>query len=796
MEKLIEDIGELYRTLVDTAADAVVVTDNEGTILHFSDSAESLFGYSPDDVLGKRLTAFIPDALSSHFIQGASKLQDVDAIHCDGTVIPVQLAIGRTKINDKKYFMIICHDHTNMRRTISEKLEIESINHALFDAAVDGIVTIDSKGIIRTFNQAAENLFGYSREEILGKTINTLMPAPHADKHDSYLRNYLATGKRKIIGIGRDVPGMRKDGSIFPMRLSVGQADSESGPLYIGLCHDLTEYQDAMIKLAQAERRYKSIVDSQGQIICRLDKNLRITFANKAFQSSFYCNEREVIGLNFVNYIHDEQHVCETLLSSLLTETEHSEAHLKVTMQRKKGTFTVEWWFRRVFDADLDSVEIQAFGIDVSVREEALREAMYLRTHDSLTGLLNQEALLDQFSEWRQTDQRYALMIIDCNHFHLINHKYGFSAANRMLITVSLRIARFLRQEHLAARARADQFLVMVPVNDTDGAFHLSSNLLATLEQAYSIDTDKIMPSARIGVAMYPDDGDDLSQLVRLAETALDEARTNSPRISFINNDLQHELHRQLEIEQGLKHALKRKEIKVFLQAKMTLQDDRISGFEALARWQDNKLGFVPPNEFIAVAETMNMATELDRYIIESTISQMGEFQKQGVILKPIAINITSKFFVEPGLADFIFNCASEAGIAVNLVELEITERMLMFINDDVLGNMQRLRQAGIKLAIDDFGTGYSSLSYLKNMNVDEIKIDKSFVDDIDETHGQALISAILSIAKAGDLKVVAEGVETALQRDMLRNMGCDYAQGYYYARPVPFAEALEILKA
>lgn len=801
MQEILEDLGLLYKALMDSAADAIVVIDEHGTILNFSRSAEQLFYYSADECIGKNVRMLMPEPYrASHdlYLQnyqktGEAKIigigRDVSGQRKDGTTFPMHLSVGKADIKHRVCYIGICHDLSDYKKTLAEKLHIESLQNALFEAAVDGIITINQRGIISSFNKAAEQLFGYKKEEVIGKNVKMLMPLPYKAAHDSYLQNYQLTGDAQIIGVGRDVPGLRKNGSIFPMRLSVGKAKTEAGEAFIGVCHDLTSYQNALIELARAEQRYKSIVECQGQIICRVDQNFKLTFANQSFQRIFECTEQEVLGMHFINFIPGDKFEMQQVLKEASAGVDDQQVHFKTVMLRKSGKLNIEWWFTKV-PSEGGFNEIQGFGIDISEKEEAIREASYLKNHDVLTGLFNSETFAASLRKW-MTGGRYAILYTDCNHFGLINSRYGFDVGDKMLIEASLRIRKSIQRPALFCRPGADEFIVAVELNHIAEANELAETILDCLRKPFVIGFDEIRISSKIGVAIYPDDSDNISSVIRQAESVLPRARSSKNNVAFYDQVFHTSLQRQLDVEQRLRIALEENLLQVYLQPKVDLKSGASLGYEALLRWHDPVLGFVSPIEFIKVAEEMALATQVDRYVILTVFQSIRRCLDEGLTVLPIAVNITSSHFGDPALVEYIFSLSNSLNIPLEYLDLEVTEGVLLEMSTQVKHNLRELRAHGVKIAIDDFGTGYSSLSYIRRLSVDAIKIDKSFVDDIHDDVGQQLISAVIAIATAVNLDVVAEGIETEVQRQLLIKLGCTKGQGYVFAKPKFINEVL-----
>ncbi|MCB5163167.1 EAL domain-containing protein [Marinomonas algarum] len=805
MPSILSDLGPLYQALMDSAADAIVVINEKGIILRFSKSAEALFQRSAEECISQNVNILMPEPfkhehdsyLNNYHNTNEAKIigsgREVRGIKKDGTEFPMHLSVGKTTIKENAYYIGICHDLSEYQQALSEKIQIESLQNALFDAAVNGIITINDKGIIISFNRAAETMFGYTKKECIGQNVKMLMPSPYRNEHDSYLKNYIRTRNAQVIGSGRDIPGRRKDGHIFPMRLSIGEAKTELGTHFIGICHDLTDYHNALAELSKAEQRYKSIVECQGQIICRFDKECKLTFANQSFFNTFECTNQEVFGLDFINLIHGEKSSIRNILHDISNNQDHAQIKFKATMRRKSGLLKVEWWFTKVSN-HLGSSEIQGFGIDISEKEEALREAAFLKNHDALTGLLSAEAFFSSLKEWASTE-RFAILYLDCNRFGMINNRYGLNVGDQIITEIANRIKNNTHKNILLSRPSSDEFIIAVFVNDAIRANNIAESVLEKVNKSYLIDDNEIRISGKIGISIYPDDTDDTDLIVLQAQSMLSKAKGSQNSIAFYDEQFNTSLQRQLDIEQRLRIALEQEILKVHLQPKVNLNTNEIVGYEALLRWNDPILGHVSPVEFIQVAENILLAKKVDRYVLKTVFNCLRRCLNDKKKVLPIAVNITSSHFDDTELAGYIFSLSDELQVPLAYLDLEVTEGVLLEMNQQVLDNLHSLRSRGIKISLDDFGTGYSSLSYIRKLTVDALKIDKSFIDDLDDKVGYRLVSAVVDIAKAVNLEVIAEGIETEEQQQTLMRLGCQLGQGYLFAKPEYICDVLNITK-
>lgn len=675
----------------------------------------------------------------------------------------------------------------------SGQTDIDSLYGALVEAAVDGIITIDEHGLIQSFNHAAEHLFGYAREEVLGQSVNILMPKHYAEHHDEYLENYLKGFKAKIIGIGRDVPGQRKDGTVFPMHLSVGEAQTVTGRMFIGVCHDLTGQKKLLLQLARAERRFKDIVQSQKEMICRLDEELRLSFINDSGIAGLGRSESDLIGRQFVDLVNEDQRafVMRSLRALLDNDDTTSEVNLVLPMRREQEEVSVDWRFKTVVANEDFGTEIQGYGLDVTERERALREAKFLLNHDQLTGLLNRQAMLYQFQKRSTEHTSWAVLYFDCNHFGLINQKFGHDMGDQLLLGSAQRLQQALPDDALVARPGGDDFIVVCPVAHPNQTVTLARSLLDTLEEPYHLSDTHVEVRGRVGVAHYPEDADDLDVVISMAESALFYRDRLTQGIGFYHAQQQASMLRLVDLDQRLRLALQQRRLDVYLQPKYQLDDQRLVGYEALLRWQEDGQ-FVSPAEFVPVAERMGLGIALDRYVLDRVSDALIQAREMHFKPAPIAINITAKHFSQPGFCDHFSATLARAGLDASAMELEITEGILIDREDLTLENLQRIRALGVRLNIDDFGTGYSSLSYLADLPVDVLKIDKAFIDRLDSAKGRHLVQGIIAMAQAMNLQIVAEGIETSEQLALLRGMGCHIGQGYLLGRPAPITEVLQ----
>lgn len=440
---------------------------------------------------------------------------------------------------------------------------------------------------------------------------------------------------------------------------------------------------------------------------------------------------------------------------------------------------------------------IRGIAQDVTAARVAAEHIAFLAHYDVLTGLPNR-------TQWNERVQRelhaaagaregLAVLFIDLDHFKAINDSLGHPVGDQLLSRVARRFQACLRDGDFLARLGGDEFVVLLPdlVHSEDAAV-VARKLLAALQAPMSIDGHDLVASASIGIALYPGDGDDVSTLLKHADVAMYCAKDQGRNAyHYFKPEMDVHALERLMLENALRRAVDRDELVLYYQPQVAALDGRVSGCEALVRWQHPELGLLQPVQFIAVAEASGLIVPLGHWVLRTACRQLARWQAQGRDLL-VAVNISALQFRQAGFFDSVREVLAQTGADPGGLELELTESALMEPTPEILGRMQQLRELGIKLALDDFGTGYSSLSYLKRLPIHRLKLDRSFVKDIpDDLEDVAIATATLSLARDLGMDVVAEGVENGVQHQFLRARGCAIMQGYLFSRPLP-TEQLE----
>ncbi len=733
--------------------------------------------------------------------------------------------------------VIQARDITEKLRSAEAVLRSETLREreqklrGIVDTVAEGIIGIDDKGIIHAFNPAAEKIFSYRALEVVGENVNILMPEPHRGKHDGYLRKYMRAGKARVIGIsGRELTGQRKDGSVFPMEISITELRHGRQRLFTGIVRDITERKRAEEELRRAhddlearveertceltreiaERRQAEeslrlagkVIDNLTEAVVIVDPNFKVTAVNPAFTQITGYITREVIGKTppFYKALRENGDLFKQMRTSI----------------KAKGSWEGEFWNKRkngedyaerlsfsAITGEKDNVQHYAAVIsDVTERKKAEEQIHYQANFDTLTGLPNRSLFQDRLNlalpSMSRTDRKLALMFIDLDGFKLVNDTLGHDIGDLLLKKTAKRLGTCVREGDTVARLGGDEFTILMPnLLDPRHAPIVSQRVLDALAKPFHLKGNEAFISASIGITIFPDDASETEELLKNADAAMYRAKEQGKaNFQFFTPDLNAVVQERMVLKKGLAKALENGEFELHYQPKLEIKSGRITGVEALMRWNNPDLGMVSPIKFIPVMEETGQVVEMGEWAIRIACLQHREWRQAGLPRIRIAVNLSPRQLRDSSFVPIVESVLRETGVEPVGLELEIIESLLMSDSGDALKALDKLHEMGIHMAMDDFGTGYSSLSYLKRFPIDTIKIDRTFVSDITTSPDDAeIIRTIISMGHTLNRKVIAEGVETDQQLSMLRDYRCDEIQGYFFSRPLPASKATEFIK-
>ena len=434
---------------------------------------------------------------------------------------------------------------------------------------------------------------------------------------------------------------------------------------------------------------------------------------------------------------------------------------------------------------------------DLHVKE---LEMARLATEDALTGLPNRYWLTTSLPTLLEgaaaSKSKLALLFIDLDDFKNVNDSLGHSAGDELLKAAALRLKSLLRPSDSVVRLGGDEFTVILnPVMGVEHVAHVASRIVAAFKEPFDLANSRNYVGTSIGISLFPKDAADAEALLKNADIAMYSAKESKGQYRFYENHLYERLRKRIDTESEMQIALTQDQFVVYYQPRTATRTGELVGFEALVRWIHPTKGMVPPIEFIAIAEASDIILKLGEVVMHKVCKQISDWQKQGLKVAPISINVSAKQFDRADVKGLVAHCLKFYELEPHLIEVELTESAMMGEGDDILTELKLIEAMGVKIHVDDFGTGYSSLAQLQRLNVDVLKVDRAFTMKLGESgDGEIFFHAIVSMAHALGMDVIAEGVETAEQLQVLQDLGCDEVQGYYISKPVPAAQVPAII--
>lgn len=423
------------------------------------------------------------------------------------------------------------------------------------------------------------------------------------------------------------------------------------------------------------------------------------------------------------------------------------------------------------------------------------RALMYQSRHDDLTSLLNRVGLIDQIQQLVNRDEGFGVVLLDIDNFRGINDRFGQEHGDKVLGEFARCLRELTSEQYGASRLGGDEFAVISRIREPEKLLAFCNDLLRGLARNMATGPLRLQLGASVGAAAFPDHGDSFNSIIRSAHLALYQAKRTRNDVCLYRNEFEAGYLRRVHIEQRLRGAINQGRIFMAYQPQLDA-DGRVVGVEALARWDDEELGYVPPNEFVEVAESCGLMMELGNYVLDRSLADFRTILDQARMPLELSVNISAMQFMQSGFAELVLSELQKHGVHPHYLILEITETVFMAGFDQVIPVLEHLRREGISLSMDDFGTGYSSLSLLRKLPIDELKIDKSFVDNIiDDESARNMVESIIAIGQNHRMRLVAEGVEEQAQFSTLVAMGCGRFQGYLFSRPVPASDVASVVR-
>ncbi|CAA7615863.1 conserved hypothetical protein [Candidatus Terasakiella magnetica] len=714
--------------------------------------------------------------------QGEIHDVDVEFRRADGTPFWSVLTIRPAILNGEDVNLAWIYDVSKRKQAERNLQDNRALIRAMLDSSVDGILLLDRDGEVLALNAAAAAILGGDHDTLVGEPVWDLLPTPVAER--------LRQGARRVLEHGETVESHDAildrlfDLHMHPVTNALGQIER------IALfSRDVTQSHRRRLQL----RKLETALEQAPVAVMITDTSGAIEYVNRAFVLLSGYSEDEARDRNprMLKSGETPPSVYRDMWRSLSTGgTWQGE----LCNRAKDGSLF--WEYATLSAIRNDSGEIthyMAVKENTTQRKETEQQLVHQATHDTLTGLPNRLLLEDRVHHAielaRRENRRVGLMFLDLDRFKIVNDSLGHVAGDALLKEVAERLRQTLRRSDTVARLGGDEFVVVLThFQSTSELAEVAEKIAAALDKPVRLSGHVVHVGASIGIALYPEDGSDFHALMKDADTAMYRAKQKGRNtFCFYDSHMNDAALDRLKLEEALRRALVQSEFQLYYQPQIDLQTGLMTGVEALIRWNSPERGLVSPAVFIPVAEESNLIAMIGLWVLEEACRQMVRWREAGLPAIKVAVNVSGRQFLNLSLVDGIAQLLEQYQLEPSQLEIELTESTVMAEPERAIEQLTRLRQLGIQVSVDDFGTGYSSLSYLKRLPLSTIKVDRSFIRDVNnQSDNAAIVSAILGLADALDMSIVAEGVETEGEEDHLRDAGCIKVQGFRYAQPMP----------
>jgi len=791
--------------VVEFSGEAIISVAPDGIITSWNPAAERLYGYGAEEVMGRSIKLLTPEGLTDEIRAKQARIragETVDEfvttlVRKDGTVASVLLTIS--PIHDQDGSVIgasaIARDVTGPKQAFEAAQRMA----AIVEFSGEAIITSTPEGLITSWNLAAERMFGYGCEEILGRAVGLLSPESAAEECSDILAGMRAGRPAANL----DTIRIRKDGTAFPALLTVSAICDEEGAV-VGVCaiiRDMTEQKQSAQNarsLSAAQDLVSNMMGSAwiGIALADLDGSFRVV--NQSLCTLLGYDEAFFLTKQLPDFVHpdDAEEAIRARASVIAGTTDNRATQLRLV--RADGA-TV--WVRRLTvlipGADGDPNLLMVQVEDITAEHEAQEALAFHAIHDPLTGLHNRAWILDTLEADLRTAKRQGTsvgaLLVDLDHFNVVNDSLGHTAGDEVMTTVADRIVTALRPGDHLGRFGGDSFVIVVQdVHDVQDVEQCAERVSASIAADLQVQGHRIVPTASIGIAVSTPTCTPES-LLRDTDSALSRAKAaGRGRWQFFDGAMHAQAVARLIVEDQLRDAITRGEFVVHYQPIVALADSQVVGHEALVRWMHPTRGLLGPGDFLEVAEDTGLITAIGAQVLDQVCALLAA---RPDLPSGISVNVSAVQLAAPDWLSGVMESLARHAVDPDRIVIEVTETAALSLTDSALSALTHLSRLGVGIHLDDFGTGYSSISVLRDLPVTGVKLDLRFVHDLTTGHSQAnaLAHGLSGLVNGMHLTGIAEGIETPMQASILRAQGWRLGQGYYFGRPAPMpAEDLD----
>ncbi|OPJ54978.1 bifunctional diguanylate cyclase/phosphodiesterase [Alkalithermobacter paradoxus] len=796
MEKY-DKLESIYETLFKIIPYAVLILEN-GEIVDCNQTAICMFGYeNKDDIIGVEPFKLSPTIQPNGLIsdeKGKAQIQyalsngnhKFEWVHkkSDGSVFFSEVILSKLFTEGSNTICAIIRDVTEWKIMQNKIKESENKYRSLFEKSNAVMILIDpeTKDIVDA-NDAACVYYGYTKEKLTSLKITAINVSK---KEDLYVQMESAKNKKTNYFCFKH---RLSSGEIRDVEVYGGLIEINSKKLLYSIVHDITEKVMFEQRLMIQKSYFKQLFENSPDAIAILDNEGKVISINLAFKDLFQYDLDEIKGKLITNIIciegnHEEDMNCTRIVQS-------GKIIRKETIRKDKqgNLIDVNLLSYPIIYND-KQIGIYSIYTDIRERKKYEEKIQTLAYTDSLTGLYNRAYFIDRLNYEinKKENKNIGIMFLDLDGFKKINDTLGHVVGDNVLKSFADRIKKYVRKEDIIARMGGDEFIILLPnVEKNEEIIDIAKKIVQNLENIFVIEEHNLYLTTSIGISTYPSDGTDAHTLIKNADIAMYKAKENiHSKIEVYSHRASSELKEKFIIDNDIRSAISKNELYICYQPIVDVMKKKIIGAEALLRWNHSELGSISPSEFIPIAEKNGCINSIGNWVIENVCRQNKLWQDLGYKNIFVSVNVSVRQLEEKDFVEKIKSILKSTNLDPRYLEIEITESAYMENIDNIISELKKLKDIGVGISIDDFGTGYSSLSQLSRLNIDKLKIDKSFVDNIENNDTNIkIVGAIIMVAKSLNIDVIAEGVENKRQLSILKKQRCKKVQGYVFSRPL-----------
>ncbi len=786
-----------------TSFDWVWEVDTQGIYTYVSPRVKDFLGYEADEVIGRTPFDFMPEEEAKRireifFDYAAGEmpfnfLENIN-IHRDGSGVVLETS-GAPIYGAEGEFAGYRGTDRDITQSAYNREKLQKIAHqykTVIETTKDGYWMNDAEGNLLEVNNSYCQMSGYTESELLSMKVSDIEAKESLEETVKHIDDIIKNGSDTFETVHR-----RRNGRAYDVEVTATFLMIEGGRFFV-FVRDITQRKKNEKELQLSAKVFTTMTD--GVVIT--DASQKIINANTAYCKNTGYSINELLGKK----------------PSIMTSGWHDKAFYKnmwkhlekdghwqgeVTDRKKNGeVFTAETSIVAIKDREETITNYIAVSSDITLKKEQEKVINNMAYYDALTNLPNRTYFEEMFNNRiaysKRQKKNLALLFIDLDNFKIINDTFGHLAGDKLLQNAAERLKCHTRDEDIVGRFGGDEFTILVEdfTSASDLAV-LAGKIVEVFHQPFELNQNEFFSGASIGISTFPENGGSYHDLMRAADTAMYQAKSSGKGgYAFYSKTLGDTVSKRMELDINLRNALGNNEFHLVYQPKIDLLSNRVYGMEALLRWVNPNLGFIPPDQFIPVLEENGLIYTVGLWIIREALRDTKKFHDEGFNDLVVSINVSYLQLKNDLFLDDFRAIIDDVGLPRSFIELEITESQIMNNIEMALTRLLDITKCGVKIAVDDFGTGYSSLSYLKKLPIDTIKIDKSFVLDIDKDEDdRSIVQAIIALSKSLNKSVIAEGSETQTHIDTLRALGCTKVQGYFYSKPLLFDDFLTYVR-